>query len=294
VSSHGVDADLPDHDIYPGVAGLPLDQMPDDASLYRPDASLDIFSFPKGARSGIFFHDIFQHIDFQEKSQATVRQLVVQKMQDYGFDNMWLTPVLDAVVKVLNTNLSADGQKFTLADIPMSDRINEMEFYFPLNPISPPTLQRLFRENREPGLPAEYPDRMGNLDFSAAVGFMKGYIDMVFRHAEKFYLVDWKSNYLGSGAAHYTVEHLNKTMVENFYILQYHLYTLALYQYLKWRHPDFKYETDFGGVFYIFIRGVDDTPGAKSGILWDRPGLNLIKALGEVLIPGFNSTAELS
>ena len=76
-------------------------------------------------------------------------------------------------------------------------------------------------------------------------------------------------------------------MVENLYILQYHLYTLAVYQYLRLRKPNFNYDSDFGGVYYIFIRGVDSNPRSMTGIFYDLPSLNLISAMGKDLIPGF-------
>jgi exodeoxyribonuclease V beta subunit len=76
-------------------------------------------------------------------------------------------------------------------------------------------------------------------------------------------------------------------MQADYYILQYHIYTLALHQHLRLRHPDYEYEDDFGGVFYIFIRGVDDSRGPEYGIFYDLPDADLIEALGEALIPGY-------
>jgi exodeoxyribonuclease V beta subunit len=77
-------------------------------------------------------------------------------------------------------------------------------------------------------------------------------------------------------------------MQDNYYTLQYHLYALALSQYLRLRNPGFQYESDFGGVFYIFIRGVDSRRGPQFGIFHDLPQPALINALGKALIPGFS------
>jgi exodeoxyribonuclease V beta subunit len=110
---------------------------------------------------------------------------------------------------------------------------------------------------------------------------------MVFCHQGKFYLVDWKSNHLGSALENYTPDSLQGVMTENLYILQYHLYTLALYQLLRQRKPNFDYETEFGGVFYIFFRGVAETQQGTFGVFEDRPPLSLINRLGKALIPGF-------
>jgi exodeoxyribonuclease V beta subunit len=73
-------------------------------------------------------------------------------------------------------------------------------------------------------------------------------------------------------------------MKRDFYILQYHLYIIALYQYLQMRIPDFSYERHFGGIFYIFIRGVDPDKGAEFGIYKDIPDKTLVDALLKALI----------
>jgi exodeoxyribonuclease V beta subunit len=85
----------------------------------------------------------------------------------------------------------------------------------------------------------------------------------------------------------YGEDALNQTMINDFYILQYHLYTLALHQYLRLRLPEYNYETAFGGVFYLFIRGIDPDQDQEYGIYKDVPNKDLINALGEALIPGY-------
>jgi exodeoxyribonuclease V beta subunit len=76
-------------------------------------------------------------------------------------------------------------------------------------------------------------------------------------------------------------------MEANYYTLQYHLYTLALHQYLRYQQPDYRYEKDFGGVFYIFIRGVNALKGPEYGVFYDLPDPDLIDSLGQTLIPGY-------
>jgi exodeoxyribonuclease V beta subunit len=113
---------------------------------------------------------------------------------------------------------------------------------------------------------------------------LKGYIDMVFIHEGRYYLIDWKSNHLGHRTEDYHAENLQTTMNEAYYILQYCLYTLAFNRYLKMRDPAYSYETHFGGVFYIFIRGIDPAKGPAYGIYRDRPDAGLIEALDQALI----------
>ncbi len=113
---------------------------------------------------------------------------------------------------------------------------------------------------------------------------MKGFMDMVFQFEERFYLVDWKSNFLGSRVEDYGQDCLARAMREELYTLQYHIYTVALNQYLSLRLPSYDYETHFGGVYYIFLRGVDPDQGPDYGIYRDRPSGELINALCESLI----------
>jgi exodeoxyribonuclease V beta subunit len=79
---------------------------------------------------------------------------------------------------------------------------------------------------------------------------IKGFADLVFRHRGKYYLVDWKSNYLEA----YDDAHLKEAMEENGYYLQAEIYTEALRRYVK-LFDNRPFEELFGGAFYIFIRG---------------------------------------
>ncbi|MEP1140850.1 MAG: hypothetical protein ABJH44_11585, partial [Balneola sp.] len=60
--------------------------------------------------------------------------------------------------------------------------------------------------------------------------------------------------------------------------IQYHIYTLALKLYLEQRKPDFDYENEFGGVLYLFLRGVDSDK-KNSGIYFDCPSKKIIDEL---------------
>lgn len=246
----------------------------------------DISSFPKGAKAGIFFHDIFEHLDFTASDYGHKEALVTSKLTAYGFDPKWRDAVCHMITRVLSIPLEIRTEALTLSSVPCKDRINEMEFYYPLNPFTPQELEKIFSDHGILQFPGNFPDRIGKLTFPFAKGFMKGYIDMVFRKKGRYYLVDWKSNLLGTRLEDYSKDALNTVMSNDFYILQYHLYTLALYQYLRVRLPGFEYGKDFGGVFYIFIRGVDPDFGPEFGIYKDYPNPDLIHALSKALIPG--------
>ena len=163
----------------------------------------------------------------------------------------------------------------------------KLEFYFPLKLISPEALRSIYNiagsRYKTDGVRA-IPEIMEKLRFSPARGYMKGYMDMVFRYANRFYLVDWKSNFLGARGTDYNTAALSRVMAESFYFLQYHIYTVALNKFLQLRISDYKYETHFGGVYYLFLRGMDPASGQRYGIYYDRPDEGLIESLTETLI----------
>jgi exodeoxyribonuclease V beta subunit len=278
ISQRTLDAELPDrdiyHDLYTTITG-------NDISLYN---NQNMFSFPKGTRAGIFFHDILEHLDFAEGSREERIKLISNKLREYRFEPEWQKPVCTMLDNVLSLPLCINETTLMLSSVHCSNRINEMEFYFPLKPLSPNRLRKIFTHYGGINLVDDFPNQIGKLRFSLTKGFMKGYIDMVFYHQDRFWLVDWKSNYLGNRIEDYNKNVLNNVMCRDFYILQYHLYLIALHQYLQQRIPEFSYERHFGGVFYIFIRGVDPDKGTEFGIYKDVPDATLVDALLKELI----------
>ncbi len=283
VSAGRPDVDLPDRDVFEPDKMIP-------SVVPRPERSRDdisIFSFPKGARAGTFFHDILEHYDFATKKPEELAQLVAKKLQQYGFDQVWREIVCRTLTSVLSTLLHPDLAKLKFSGIRMHERVNEMEFYFPINYLSPRNLLKIFSFKSQAEELKIFSGNLEKLEFRPLRGFMKGYIDLVFQHEGRFYLVDWKSNYLGPNLADYGQAALFQTMQTDLYTLQYHLYTLALHQYLRYQKPEYSYEENFGGVFYVFIRGVDHTRGPETGIFFDRPKPELVHRLGGTLIPGY-------
>jgi exodeoxyribonuclease V beta subunit len=282
ISKRILDEALPDRDAFSDAHPSLLDER------LEVSATKDIFSFPKGTRAGIFFHDLLEHLDFVSKDFDHRNTLVREKLKAHGFDAQWQAPINSMINKILAAPLTLDSPGLTFSSISVKDRINEMEFYFPLNPVTPQKLKKIFQVHAGVDISANFPQRIEKLTFPLAKGFMKGYIDLIVQAAGRFFLIDWKSNYLGSHPQDYGQAALNRTMIHDYYILQYHLYTLALHQFLHMRVPDYSYEKDFGGVFYIFIRGVDPDQGPELGIYKDFPSPAVVSELGRVLIPEFD------
>jgi len=264
----------PDHDAGSATAQSPLKE------------SLEgFFAFPRGAKEGTFLHAIFEQIDFAG-SESGHREVVAATLRAFGFDVEWEEAICMMIRKVLATPFSKQAADLTLSCITQNMRLNELEFYFPLKTVTPDRLRNIFAAHHSADV-AEYPvdaDRIGALQFEPCRGFMKGYMDLVFRWDGRYYLVDWKSNFLGGRIEDYDANALAQAMSDHYYHLQYHLYALALHRYLASRLPGYDYGKHFGGIFYFFLRGIDPERGSDYGIYRDRPKRELVAALEEALI----------
>ncbi|MBP5231737.1 MAG: PD-(D/E)XK nuclease family protein, partial [Clostridia bacterium] len=105
-------------------------------------------------------------------------------------------------------------------------------------------------------------------------GILNGIIDLVFEHDGKYYIVDWKTNWLGSSDADYTPDRVRAAMGNAGYVLQSYLYAAALLQMLRQRGMDYD---SFGGVYYFFLRGLKR--GTENGIWYDLPPLDCLENL---------------
>jgi exodeoxyribonuclease V beta subunit len=270
MTRHGGGAEMPDRDfaIKDNEDGEPMERF------------MSIFSFPRGAGPGTFMHDLLEHLDFGEiasRSEESV-EYVRQKLQQYGYGAEWTDIIMGMLEHVVTTPLVGGNPSFVLSRVQSRQRLPELEFYFPLKKTDHPSLQRVLAEH---GVDA----RVGKkLNFQKVEGFLKGYIDLVFEYEGRYYIVDWKSNHLGYRVDNYRAEELSNVMAHEAYTLQYLLYTVALHQYLKYRIPSYQYEEYFGGVFYLFLRGVNPDSGPSCGIYHDVPDLELINDLSAILV----------
>jgi exodeoxyribonuclease V beta subunit len=269
--------EMPDHDeAGPGAAVV---EEPEPG----PAPFEDIFSFPRGARAGSFLHEVLEHADFKNTGKPETADLVRGKCEIHGFNPKWTDAVTGMLQNLVSTLLSPDLPGFTLSELGPEDRLNELEFLFPMARMTPDILAGAFRLHQS-GIPGWVPETIGRLQFPPAKGFMKGFIDMVFQRGNRFYLVDWKSNFLGDKIEDYRRERLDRAMETGYYMLQYHIYALALDRYLALRIPNYSYRDHFGGVFYVFLRGVRREAGPDYGIFRDKPSEETIDALRECML----------
>ena len=135
-----------------------------------------------------------------------------------------------------------------------------------------PPLRALLQDPAH-GLPQAMREAAGSLNFDLLNGFMKGFIDLTFEHAGRWYILDYKSNWLGPTAAHYGAERLEQAIAAEHYHLQYLIYLVALRRFLRTRLADFS-DAQLGGAWYLFLRGMP-----QAGVYFARPSDALLDAL---------------
>ena len=287
------------------------------------------FAFVKGANTGTFLHEIFEKIDFSNKSQwpqvidraissyqlplvySSVEQqsrvLQAKNKADsrpFNPDSIDATKheaLIDWIEEVLQVPLLASNQPLNAIDI--EQRFAELEFNMGLSEtFRAQDINRLFQQY----LPDDVDKHISLVPQTKAhlYRYLRGEIDLVYEHAGKYYVVDYKSNFLGNSLSDYSENTLKQAMSKAGYWLQAAIYQVALHRFLAIRIDDYtgnehKY---LGAVEYMFLRGTyvsnyqstdilaDSTEANDSGsssngqhnryglVTWDIP-IDFIKAL---------------
>jgi len=248
-------------------------------------ARVPLADFPAGARPGHRVHAVLEAIDFAA-GDAALDDAIDGALARREREDGWADALRSAVRAALDVDL--DGAGLRLRGVDRRDRLTELAFTLPVGAHGEPlltaaTLADALVHAPGPGLPAGYPERLRALGFPPLRGFLSGFVDLAFRRGGRWYVVDWKTNRLGEAFADYRRPALDAAMAHHHYVLQYHLYVVALHRYLEKRMPDYDYDAHMGGVFYLFLRGLDPALGPAAGVFADRPPRALVEALDAAL-----------
>ena len=266
---------------YDALSITPTEALPDEPP-HRPDGR-SIFDFPRGAAAGTCLHTIFERLDFTALTETHITSSARYCLLAHGYQEQWLPAVTGMISAVTHAPLITDSPGFSLSQLPKGSWQSELEFYLPIAQLSPDRLCMLFDGLLDPELQGSFDAVLASLDFRQSRGMLHGFMDMVFLHEGRYYIIDWKSNHLGFTHHQYLPAELTRSMAEHAYILQYHLYTLALDRYLQQRLPGYSYEDHFGGAIYLYLRGVfTASPGC--GIFHDRPSSEFIRRAHELML----------
>jgi exodeoxyribonuclease V beta subunit len=274
----GAAAELPDRDESGGRdtgAGMAAAEVPEGKS---------IFTFPKGAQAGIFMHGIFEELDFSHALPDKINSLVEKGLERYGYEPEWLPHVSSMVTNVVTTPIASPEGHFTLAGLKRGQWLAELEFFFPLNFVTSDTLRDNLRKWGHDYEAVDIRQVCQSLRFRPVRGMVRGFMDMVFEQGGRYYLIDWKSNHLGYQVEAYGKEGLRNEMARKLYPLQYLLYTVALNKFLSLRVTGYDYKKNFGGVLYMFLRGISPERGEAFGVFRDTPPAGMIQEMTEYLI----------
>ncbi|MDO9600249.1 MAG: UvrD-helicase domain-containing protein [Azoarcus sp.] len=271
-----------DPSVFAAAAGSAM--LADAAGLRAAPAADDILRFPRGPVAGDCLHAAFEQIDFGQPAdwdaaiEAALRahpQRVSGEAERARLPRM-LRHLLD---DVLATPLAevADGRALVLSGVTPERRLVELGFQLPAPQLGAAALNAWL---------AAHGYRMPRLGFADLSGYLKGYIDLVFEYDGRFWVLDWKSNHLGEQPADYGPAPLEAAMQAHGYHLQHLLYTVAVHRHLGRSLPGYDYNIHFGGVLYLFVRGVRPgwkVDGQPAGVFRHRAPRAVIEALDALL-----------
>ena len=220
-----------------------------------------ILDFPAGSRVGLLLHSLLENLDFQGDIDDQCPPLLNRFLAQSGVGDDHRPTLLHWLKQILKTPL--DGASLTLNGIANPYRLNELSFDFALDHIDFNALNQFMQSRFKQPLQA--------LDGAEFRGLITGVIDLVFEYQGRYYLADYKSNYLGSELQDYSNARLQQAMLDRRYDLQSLLYVLALHRLLAQRIPDYDYERHFGGSYYLFLRAMRPDQGPRYGVFFERP-----------------------
>jgi exodeoxyribonuclease V beta subunit len=269
-------------------AGAMIEARPADDETPSASAPLRPRQFG-GARFGNTLHYALERVDFaawrdhagdapppgqvQALIDALNSQGYPQKQHEAGVRE--LTPL---IADTLNARMP-EGVR--LCELAPEARIAELEFHLALRGASTQAFLDLLHRY---GLAAERHD-FGV--WTQLTGLLNGKIDLTYRHAGRVYVMDYKSNDLPS----YDPDTLAQTMASSEYDLQALLYTLAVHRWMQLRlSEEYDYDRDFGGVRYVFCRGLDLGDPAR-GVFVPQFPRALVEAVDALLVPPLEAAA---
>jgi exodeoxyribonuclease V beta subunit len=237
----------------------------------------DIHRFPRGPNPGTFLHGLLEWAGekgfaLASRQPQALEKVVAQRCNRRDWKG-WINTLTDWLQHLLMMplRLGADVPPVALSalDQPNQYRV-EMEFWFACSRVDVAQMDALVRRYTHNGAPRAAAETV------SLNGMFKGFIDLTFEHEGRYYVADYKSNWLGVDDDAYTEQAMENAILDNRYDLQYVLYLLALHRQLKARLVDYDYDRHMGGTVYLFVRG---SRAASQGAWFSRPPRALIEGL---------------
>ena len=240
---------------------------------------------PAGTQAGNFFHDIFENIDFSKNEH---RDVIEAQLKKHGIKKA--NPILaqEIILATLRVELNKHkGESFRLSQLKPENMIPEMEFHINSPDFSFSELGQHLAKTNSNCIFTSYLTNKNDLNsLQVNQQFFKGFIDLTFKINNQYFIIDWKSNLLTGEQKAFEATALPKAMLDADYLLQYHLYILALHRYLKTTlQGQYNYMENLGGAYYLFLRGIHKPDNQDDGIFFDCPAESVIEAMDQFLSP---------
>ncbi|MCW5953112.1 MAG: AAA family ATPase, partial [Propionibacteriaceae bacterium] len=294
----------------PVLEDEPMVEAPADAVVTGPASPMA--DLPGGTAFGSLIHHILENLDWyaphprdEPGLRQRLRAAATAALTRYPLTGVETDQLCEALLPSLLTGLGwlTDGR--SLAQLPITDRLSELDFEYPLGHSHSTTNLAEVAGLLRRWLPADdplagYPDELAHPGLAEQVlrGFLTGSIDSVLRvpgeAGPRFLVVDYKTNRLGGQPAllldHYRPEAMAQEMIRSHYPLQALVYCVALHRFLSRRLPGYSAEQHLGGVGYLFVRGMAGRPPVGSaaaepetGVFSWRPPAGLVVELSELI-----------
>jgi len=229
-----------------------------------------IAAFPRGARAGICLHALFERLPLPQIASVQVERVCEQTLAEAGLDANWRETLVALVQDTLATPFGDDAGTCLARATKL---VPEMEFMLAVDSLDAAAL--------DDAVALLSPDLVKpSLSFAQVEGMLRGFIDVVAEIDGCYWLVDYKSNWLGNTPDVYQQSALDQSVAEHRYDVQASIYAVALHRYLARTISDYDATHHFGGVAYLFLRGMDGhtagqgvwmrQPDAATLQQWDR------------------------
>lgn len=234
-------------------------------------------SLPSGTRTGLLLHSILEQASFPELCRDEANPSVERQLKDYGFATSLAPEVQRDLAVVAKSPLLQQPNAPTL--VGLGPQLRELEFTLTLDRPRIEDLASLLERHRAPANMPSYPARLRELRGQSMTSFLRGFIDLVFEWKGRWFVADYKSNYLPS----YAPEALSEAVQREHYVLQALLYSVAAARYLRQRVQGFDPAQHWGGAMFLFLRGMGGPEAPGASVLFDPQSSELLEALDEWL-----------
>ncbi|WP_343152545.1 exodeoxyribonuclease V subunit beta [Buchnera aphidicola] len=234
--------------------------------------TLSPYYFPRGVEFGSLLHNILKKCKFNDKIND---YHILKEISKVKLNKEWIPIIKNWMYQIFQKKINNYGLK--LSNLKENEYLKELKFFYPIKKIINDykfnKIIKLFRlKNQEIPL----------FNFEKKKGMLTGFIDLIFFSNKKYYILEYKSNWLGYDNSFYSKKNIKSEIIKHRYDIQSLLYIIALNRYLKNKIKKYNFNQNFGGFYFLFIRGMyleKNKTNENNGIYHFLPKENCINKL---------------